>query len=79
MSGTFSAGAGGLGFGGSGVPIGTTTPTEGGGGGGGYYGGGGGIYGGGGGGSSYVTPTGSSAITHWQGVRSGHGHLIISW
>jgi hypothetical protein len=79
MSGTFSAGAGGLGFGGSGVPIGTTTPTEGGGGGGGYYGGGGGIYGGGGGGSSYVTPSGSSAITHWQGVRAGHGHLIISW
>ncbi|MEI6764814.1 MAG: glycine-rich protein, partial [Bacteroidota bacterium] len=51
-----------------------------GGGGGGYYGGGGGYYyGGGGGGSSWVTPTGSSAITHTQGARSGNGTLTISW
>jgi hypothetical protein len=74
------AGSGGLGFGGSGTSSGgTITATEGGGGGGGYYGGGGGCYGGGGGGSSYVIPGGSSGITHWQGVRSGHGTLIINW
>jgi hypothetical protein len=79
-AGTNVAGAGGLGTGGLGQPTsGVTSISEGGGGGGGYYGGGGGLYGGGGGGSSYVTPTGSSAITHWQGVRSGHGQLIISW
>jgi Glycine rich protein len=79
-SGTNQAGSGGLGFGGTAAPTnGSTGVTEGGGGGGGYYGGGGGLYGGGGGGSSYVTPTGSSGITHWQGVRSGHGHLVISW
>jgi hypothetical protein len=58
---------------------GVTGLSEGGGGGGGYYGGGGGLYGGGGGGSSFVTPTGSSAITHTQGVRSGHGMLTITW
>lgn len=80
VSGANTAGAGVLGVGGAGSPTsGATGVTEGGGGGGGYYGGGGGMYGGGGGGSSYVTPSGSSAITHWQGVRSGHGQLIISW
>jgi hypothetical protein len=79
-SGTNQAGAGGLGFGGNAAPTsGVTFISEGGGGGAGYYGGGGGLYGGGGGGSSYVTPTGSSAITHWQGVRSGHGYLLITW
>ena len=79
-SGANVAYAGTLGTGGAGQPTnGVTTLSEGGGGGGGYYGGGGGLYGGGGGGSSYVTASGSSAITHWQGVRSGHGQLIISW
>jgi hypothetical protein len=78
VSGANTAAAGSLGQGGAGQ-VAATSVTEGGGGGGGYYGGGGGVYGGGGGGSSFVTPTGSSAITHWQGVRSGHGQLIISW
>jgi Glycine rich protein len=79
-SGANQAGSGGLGFGGFGSPMnGVTGLTEGGGGGGGYSGGGGGLYGGGGGGSSFVTATGSSAITHTQGVRSGHGMLTISW
>jgi len=80
VSGANTAGAGSLGVGGNAAPTnGNTTVSEGGGGGGGFYGGGGGLYGGGGGGSSYVTATGSSAITHWQGVRSGHGQLVISW
>ena len=79
-SGTNQAGSGGLGVGGNAAPTsGVTTITEGGGGGGGYYGGGGGLYGGGGGGSSYVTATGSSAITHWQGVRYGHGLVVLTW
>jgi hypothetical protein len=78
VSGANTAVAGSLGQGGAGQVT-ATSVTEGGGGGGGYYGGGGGVYGGGGGGSSFVTPTGSSAITHWQGVRAGHGQLIINW
>jgi len=79
VSGSYTAGAGSLGQGGIGQPSGSSSVTEGGGGGGGYYGGGGGLYGGGGGGSSFVTASGSSAITHWQGVRSGNGVLVISW
>lgn len=53
--------------------------TYGGGGGGGYYGGGGGGYGGGGGGSSYVTPVGSSSITHTAGTNTGNGQLVLTW
>ena len=80
VSGANQAGSGGLGFGGMGQPTnGSTVNTEGGGGGGGYYGGGGGLYGGGGGGSSFVTASGSSAITHTQGVRAGNGMVTISW
>jgi hypothetical protein len=61
---------------------------NGGGGGGGFFGGGGGGTppggsadgggGGGGGGSSYTIP-GATAVTHQQGVRSGHGRVVISW
>ncbi len=52
---------------------------RGGGGGGGYYGGGGGSYGGGGGGSSYADPQVATNVTHNQGVRMGHGTVIISY
>jgi hypothetical protein len=48
-------------------------------GGGGYYGGGASDGSGGSGGSSYVTPTGSSAITHTQGVQDGDGTITLSW
>ncbi len=48
-------------------------------GGGGYYGGGASHGSGGGGGSSYVTPTGSSNVSHSQGVRNGHGQISITW
>ncbi len=51
-----------------------------GGGGGGYYGGGGGTYqGDGGGGSSYTDPGLCTDVVHTQGVRGGHGQLIISY
>lgn len=72
--------SGSAGIGGAGAP----GWASGGGGGGGYYGGGGGgsmsggNWGGGGGGSSYTEP-GATNITHWQGVRSGNGLVIISW
>lgn len=72
--------SGSAGIGGAGAP----GQESGGGGGGGYYGGGGGgsmsggNWGGGGGGSSYTEP-GATNITHWQGVRSGNGLVIISW
>ncbi|MDO7852979.1 glycine-rich protein, partial [Hymenobacter convexus] len=53
--------------------------TAGGGGGGGYYGGGGSNgFSSGGGGSSWVTPTGSSAITMTAGANSGNGSLTIT-
>ncbi|NBV14488.1 MAG: hypothetical protein EBS07_10535, partial [Sphingobacteriia bacterium] len=65
--------AGVLGIGGNGAC------TYGGGGGGGYYGGGGGGYGGGGGGSSWVTPTGSSGITHTPAFNTGNGQILISY
>jgi hypothetical protein len=49
------------------------------GGGGGYYGGGGGYDASGGGGSSYVTPTGSSAITYTSAVNNaGNGVLTLT-
>ncbi|WP_189342884.1 HYR domain-containing protein, partial [Ulvibacter litoralis] len=67
--------SGGLGFGGSSIGCG----CEGYGGGGGYYGGAGsGNCRGGGGGSSYTAPTATN-VTHTQGVRSGHGEVIISY
>jgi hypothetical protein len=60
----------------------------GGGGGAGYFGGGGGgdfaifpnlaLGGGGGGGSSFAIPA-ATGVVHQQGVRSGHGLVIISW
>lgn len=49
------------------------------GGGGGWYGGGGMQINGAGGGSSYVTSSGSSNVSHSQGVRFGNGTLSISW
>jgi hypothetical protein len=51
--------------------------TSGTGGGGGYYGGGGGCWSGGGGGSSYADRRASN-IKHEQGVKDGHGKVIIS-
>ncbi|MBA2663051.1 MAG: hypothetical protein H0U74_12205 [Bradymonadaceae bacterium] len=60
----------GFGFGGS--PFSATVS----GGGGGWYGGGNGW--GGGGGSSY-TATGATNVTHEQGVRTGHGRVVITW
>jgi PKD repeat protein len=64
---------GGFGFGGS------NTGSSGTGGGGGWYGGGSGCFEGAGGGSSYVSPTGSSNVTHTQGVRNGNGQITISY
>ncbi len=58
---------------------GSNTAGSGTGGGGGWYGGGSGCYEGAGGGSSYVTPTGTSNVTHNQGVRSGNGMIVISY
>lgn len=66
---------GGFGFGGS--PSGCG--CEGYGGGGGWYGGAGsGNCRGGGGGSSYTDPSAIN-VTHNQGVRIGHGEVVISW
>jgi len=48
-----------------------------GGGGGGYWGGGGGQYSGGGGGSSHVGTLANASTV--SGVRSGAGHVVISW
>jgi hypothetical protein len=58
---------------------GTAANYAGSGGGGGYYGGGASDGSGAGGGSNYVTPTGSSAISHTQGVQTGNGQISISW
>ena len=67
--------AGGFGFGGS--PTGCGCEVYGGGGG--WYGGGGsGNCRGGGGGSSYTDATASNVV-HTQGVRIGHGEVIITW
>ncbi|NOQ73025.1 MAG: T9SS type A sorting domain-containing protein [Crocinitomix sp.] len=86
-SGGLVGGSGTLGFGGSSLcaPSGLSTCscggtgcTSGGGGGGGYYGGGAGVcFAGGGGGSSYADP-GATDVEHTQGVREGHGQIIIT-
>jgi hypothetical protein len=73
-SGSCGKTAGTLGQGGTG----SGSSAGGGGGGGGYYGGGGGGYNqGGGGGSSYIGGVTNGTTT--QGVRNGHGQIIITW
>jgi hypothetical protein len=75
-----SAGAGILGFGGSGVATGgTSVASEGGGGGGGYYGGGGGCWHGGGGGSGYVRTVIGTLVSERAGINPGQGSLTVSW
>ncbi len=76
--------AGGLGATGYSAPAGTfgagagwTSYSYSGGGGGGWYGGGAAAYGGGGGGSSY-TGTGTSAVVHTTGYRTGNGYVNIT-
>jgi hypothetical protein len=73
---TGSSGSGQLGFGGKGATCPGLLCVIGGGGGGGYYGGGGGGHGLGGGGGSGFGPAGTD---FQNGVREGHGGIIISF
>ncbi len=82
-AGGFPGSPGGAGSGGAGA----NGVGAGGGGGGGHYGGGGGEGsesgpsgpGGGGGGGSSFTAAGATAVSHQQGVRTGHGQVVITY